>query len=221
MAISTPPSSVSSWNELETRQAWVSPLFQPVTCASSQSINKDVHQHACHILYAVNLTPEGVGQRYFQAFDHSLPIISPELFHQVALKFGDTFTPPPAGYSILLISMLLIIGLPDQKTGLQSYHLSRESIYMTVKALVSQAQAIICTSLQLVQAAFLVAACEHISGRPEVAYISVVSCIGMARILGIVETPTDISRVAVGNCGSWSMEMEMANVASAIATLER
>ena len=92
---------------------------------------------------------------------------------------------------------------------------------MTVKALVSQAQATICTSLQLVQAAFLIAACEHISGRPEVAYISVVSCIGMARILGVGETPINISRAAVGDCGSQSMEMEMANVGWAIATLER
>lgn len=77
---------------------------------------------------------------------------------------------------------------------------------MTVKALVSQAQAITCTSLQLVQATFHIAACEHISSRPEVAYISVVSCIGMARILGVGETPIDISRAAVGNCGSRSMD---------------
>ncbi len=221
VAISTHPSSVSSWNELETRQAWVNPLFQSMACASSQSIDKHVHQHVCRIIHAVNLTLEGVGQRYFRVFDRSLPIISPERFHQVALKFGDTVTSPPAGYSILLLGMLLVIGLPNPKTGLQSHPLDRESIYMTVKALVSQAQAIVCTSLQLVQAAFLIAACEHISGRPEVAYISVVSCIAMARILGVGETPKDISRAAVGNCGSRSMEMEMANAGWAIATLER
>ena len=185
VAIPTHPSSVSSWNELETKQAWVNPLFQSMACASSQSIDKHVHQYVCHIIYAANLTPESVGQRYFRAFDRSLPIISPEQFHQMALKFGDTVTPPPVGYSSLLLGMLLVIGLPDLEAGLQSHPHDRKSIYMTVKALVSQTQAIICKSLQLVQAVFLIAACEHISGRPEVAYISVVSCIGMARIMGL------------------------------------
>ena len=219
VAVSTYASSVASWNMLETTQGWTNPLLQFKTCASSQSFDEYAHQHACRILDAANLIPESIGQHYFRVFDRSLPIISLEQFHEVASKFGGSITPPPADYSIMLICMLLVSDVPGLKHRLRSHSLDRLSIYLTVKVLFSQAQAIVCTSLQLIQAAFLIAACEHLSGRPDVAYISVVSCIGMARSLEVGESPTGVSRTTAGQPGSQSAERM--NVDWAIAVLER
>ncbi len=203
VAVPTPPASANSWDELDTTPACNVPVFQ----STSQSLDTYVHRHACRILQATNLSWEGVGYRYFRTFDRSLPIISAELFNQVLLKLGNTIT-PPADHSLLLLGMLLAIEVPELET-----------IAMTLKALVAQAQAVLYTSLQLIQAAFLIAACEYLTGKPEAAYVSIVSCIGMARVLGIGGTQTNPPRSVVGGCGSRSMEL--ANVAWAIAMLER
>ncbi|KAF2731631.1 hypothetical protein EJ04DRAFT_554565 [Polyplosphaeria fusca] len=221
VAVPTSPSPGDSSNELNTIEALVDPTSQSMVYASPQSFDKYVYRHARHTIRTANLTPERIGQDHFRTFDRLLPIVSPELFRHVVLKFEDTATVPPADSSILLLSMLLARGLSDSTPAPPSHSLDRKSIYMAVKALVSQAQAAICTSLQLVQAAFLIAACEYLSGRPETAYASFMSCMGMSRILGVGDASMGTTRAIADGFDYQSLKVEMVNVDWAMATLER
>jgi len=66
--------------------------------------------------------------------------------------------------------------------------LGQDALYRATKSLLSQAQVDICVSLPLVQAALLITICEYAAARPNAAYISIVTCIGLARVLDIKES---------------------------------
>ncbi|KAF2489840.1 hypothetical protein BU16DRAFT_495202 [Lophium mytilinum] len=163
----------------------------------------------------VNIT-----DRYFEVFHKSLPVISPDSFRQEASRYREERDVPPADFTVLLLAMLLIV-LPPQDPSFLPPRASQEFLYMTTKSAFAQVQASLCTSLRLVQAAFLIALREYTGLRLEAAYISMMTCVGMARVLGIgiksVRTTKD-ARIA---SGSRLDMMEKENLAWAIAMLER
>ena len=63
--------------------------------------------------------------------------------------------------------------------------MSASSLYSTIKALFSQAQAEAGASIPLMQGGLILAECEYAWQRPKVAYVTVATCVGMARVLGI------------------------------------
>ncbi|PVH98863.1 hypothetical protein DM02DRAFT_26507 [Periconia macrospinosa] len=202
VVISGSPSSNRLWDDvlLNEKRVWTDPLgnveaWSPPSLSSfsspHRSIEENVHAYALKVLQATDITLDALGERYFRTFDTLIIILSHEHFHRIALSFKDTRTPPPICHSTLVLSMLLAVGLPDQKCNSQTTGLlDRTAVYMTTKAQVAQAQAITGVSLYLAQTMFLLAACEHLAGRPEVAYLSLTSCIGMTRMIEVEQTTT-------------------------------
>lgn len=134
---------------------------------------------------------------------------------------------PPGGiptpdFSILILAMCLITPPPRLGDTPQAPPLSRQGLYIITKSLFAQAQAALCSSIPLVQAIFLIASCEYVCGRPEAAYISICTCSGLVRALGIRDGSGGVAEDRTRNASIelGSPEVERANITSAIAMLE-
>ena len=196
------------------------PLHHSSLCVFSQSVEESLNQLAQHFIELTKLTCENIIDRYFQAFHKWLPVVSPDSFRREASRYREEGRLPPADFTVLLLAMLLII-LPALDATLRPPRVSQELLYMTTKSAFSQAQTSICTSLRLVQAALLIALREYACVRPEAAYISMMTCAGLARVVGIGITSVRTTRDAPKTSGSRLEEMERENLAWAIAMLER
>lgn len=185
-----------------------------------QSVEESLNQLAHHCTELTKLTYDNILDRYFQAFHTWLPVVSPDSFRREASRYREERRLPPADFTVLLLAMLLIV-LPAHDPYLRSPRASQEFLYTTTKSAFSQAQASICTSLRLVQAALLIALREYTSVRPEAAYISMMTCTGLARTLGIGITSVRTTRDAQKTSDSRLETMERENLAWAIAILER
>ena len=113
--------------------------------------------------------------------------------------------------------MLLIVS-PPLTHALLPRGVTQEFLYMTTKAAFSQAQASITMSLRLIQAAILITLREYTGTRADSAYVSLMSCAGMARVSGITTTILE-GADATGDSPVDRLEKE--NIAWAIAMLER
>lgn len=185
-----------------------------------QSVEESLNQLAQHFIELTKLTCDNIIDRYFQDFHKWLPVVSPDSFRREASRYREEGRLPPADFTVLLLAMLLIV-VPALDPSLRPPRVSQELLYMTTKSAFSQAQASICTSLRLVQAALLVALREYICVRPEAAYISIMTCAGLAHVMGIGITSVRTTRDAQKTSDSRLEEMERENLAWAIAMLER
>jgi len=185
-----------------------------------QSVEESLHQLTQHFTELTKLTYDDIVDRFFQVFHTWLPIVSPDSFRQEASRYREEGCLPPAGFTVVLLAMLLIV-LPTLDPPLRLPRARQEFLYTTTKSAISQAQASICTSLRLVQAALLMAVREYTCVRPEAAYISMMTCAGLARVLGIEITSVRTTRDAQYTRDSRLERMERDNVAWAIAMLER
>lgn len=185
-----------------------------------QSVDESLNQLAQHLTELTKLTYDSIIDRYFKAFDKQLPVVSPDSFRQEASRYREEGRLPPADFTVLLLTMLLMV-FPALDPSLRTSRASQESLYTTIKSAFSQAQASICTSLRLVQAALLIALREYTSVRPEAAYISMMTCAGMARVLGIGITSGRTTRDAQKKSDSLLENMEKEKLAWAVAMLER
>jgi hypothetical protein len=198
------------------------PLPLSVLCNAGESLEGSVNQQVQHVIRLANLPRDDISERYFQTFHQWLPIVSPDLFHEAEYKYRERGGhAPPADFSILLLAMCLIITLPNLGDTSKARPLSRESLYTTVKLLFSQVQAVICTSLPLVQALLIIAMCEYACARGEAAYISMATCTGLARLLGLRKTSMGSCRDEIPNRSIKLVEIERENVTWGIAMLER
>ncbi len=185
-----------------------------------QSVEESLNQLAQHFTKLTKLTSDDIIDRYFQDFHKLLPIVSPDSFRPEASWYREEGRLPPADLTVLLLAMLLII-LPTLDTSVRPSHATQELLYTTTKSAFSQAQASICTSLRLVQAALLVALREYTCVRPAAAYISMMTCVALARVMGIGMTSVRTTRGTQKISDSPLEEMERENLAWAIAMLER
>lgn len=185
-----------------------------------QSVEESLNRLAQHFTELTKLTCDNIIDRYFQASHKWLPVVSPDSFRQEASRYREEGRLPPADFTVLLLAMLLII-LPALDPSLRPLRASQELLYTTTKSAFSQAQASICTSLRLVQAALLIALREYTCVRPEAAYISMMTCAGLARVVGIGITSVRTTRDAQKKSDSRLEEMERENLTWAIAMLER
>ena len=185
-----------------------------------QSVEKSLNQLTDYFTKLTKLTCNNIVDCYFQNFHKWLPVVSPDSFRREASRCQEEGCIPPADFTVLLLTMLLII-LPTLDPSLRPPRSSQELLYMTTKSAISQAQASVCTSLRLVQAAFLIALREYTCVRLEAAYISMMTCAGLARITGIritsVRNISEMQRIVE----SQLEETETENLALAIAMLER
>jgi len=185
-----------------------------------QSVEESLHQLAQQFTELTKLTYDNIIDRYFQAFHKWLPVVSPDSFRREASRYQEEGRLPPADFTVLLLAMLLIV-LPALDPSLRPPRASQEFLYITTKSAFSQAQASICTSLRLVQAALLIAQREYTSVRPEAAYISMMTCAGLARVLGVGITSVRTTRDAQKTSDSRLEKMERENLAWAVVMLER
>jgi hypothetical protein len=191
-------------------------------CSAGQSLEEIVNQHIQHVIQLANLRRDDIGKRYFQTFHQWIPVVSPDLFHEIEYEYqGRIGHTPPADFSILLLAMCLIISLPNLGDTSKALPLCRESLYTLVKSLFSQVQAFIPTSLPLVQAQLIIAMCEYACARGKAAYISMTTCIGLARLLGLGKPSMNSFRDQIPNHGIKLVDIERENVRWGIAMLER
>lgn len=215
------PQSISSQAKTVTRQLPFQQDHNPIHHSSlylfPQSAEESLDQLAQQFS---NLTSDDIVDRFFHAFHKWLPVVSPDSFCREASRYREEGRLPPADFKVLVLAMLLSI-FPTLDPSLRSPRASQELLYMTTKSAFSQAQASICTSLRLAQAALLIALCEYTSVRPEAAYISTMTCAGLARVMGIRTVSVRTTRDARKTNDSRLEEMERENLSWTIAMLER
>lgn len=197
----------------------------PDTVSSSASISQSIHdslnQQVRDVMSFTKLTANDISQRYFQSFHRLYPIISPQLFQQVASKYTQGGNVAPStDYSILILAMFLAITLPGHHRHSAFSLTGQEQLYVRIKSLLAQVQTAISPSLAFVQVMFIVTIWEYTRARPEAAYSSINTCASLARILGVgnvlLEQPENQYSNEID-----LVEMERRNVAWAIALLER
>ena len=174
---------------------------------------RNQHDQVHYIIELAKHARDDIRDQYFQTFHRYLPIITPELFHQAASRCRDISEPPNPSpdFIVLLLAMWLIVA-PDKPSDSALFPpLARDSLYRATKSLLSQTQSSICTSLPLAQATLLIAICEYASARPKAAYISIMTYVGLARILDLEE----------GSVGTPKSGMCENGVGIAISMLER
>jgi hypothetical protein len=187
-----------------------------------QSFEEFVNQQVQHVIQLTGIIRDDISVRYFQTFHQWLPIVSPDLFHEAEFKYPESGGhAPPADFSILLLAMSLIITLPTLKDTSKTGVLSREALYTSVKSLFARVQAVIFTSLPLVQALLIIAMCEYACARGEAAYISMATCAGLARLLNLGRIPIDNCKDDIASHSIKLIDIERENVTWGIAVLER
>lgn len=186
----------------------------------SQSVDESLNQLAQHLIELTKLTYDSIIDRYFEVFHQWLPVVSPNSFRHEASRYREEGRLPPADFTVLLLAILLIV-VPALDPSLRPPRAKQEFSYMSTKSAFSQAQASMCTSLRLIQAALLIALREYTFVRPEAAYISVMTCAGLARVLGTGITSVRTTREAQEINDSRVEKMERENLAWGIAMLER
>ncbi|KAJ6136269.1 hypothetical protein N7512_001429 [Penicillium capsulatum] len=162
-----------------------------------------LHTHVSHVLHISQLPLAEVSGRYFDSFHHWLPVISRELLHGVSSMHGDGY--PPADYSLLLLALCLVTLNPSDDITTQA--MSPQTLYLEVRMLFTQVQAMINTSTRLVQTGLLLAAYEYASGNPHAAYISIGTCARIASVLGIDKS-------------GWKYERSESDLTSALHSFE-
>ncbi|KAK7754459.1 hypothetical protein SLS62_003479 [Diatrype stigma] len=155
------------------------PAVDPAA-ASEASLYLEVHRLICETGQSV----DDLSARYFQGIHQFLPFVSRARFHDsisssssVTLMGAGATPTPPAGFSVLLLSICLIT-LPLSEGAARQ----QESLYLTAKSLLAQAQVLFGPppSVSLVQAGLLLAVYEYTHGRPGEALVSIAGCARMA-----------------------------------------
>lgn len=178
------------------------------------SLNVSIYQHVSDVIELAKLTLDDISGRYFQTFHLFLPIIAPSLFYQRASSYREGI--PSADFSVLILMCLLTISEPGSMDSASS----QELLYATSKSLLLQTQTAICASIPLIQAAFIITVYEYACARPKIAYISLSTCISMARILGLIGS-TSLQDEVQDHVNPKIEYLEKSNLSWAIVMLER
>lgn len=158
--------------------------LQPETKKLTEAtFGERLHVQVGRIIWAYGKYVDEISTRYFQGIHRWLPVISRQRFHDRLISFRDSST---AGFSILLLSMYLVTSHPAAVLRGKEY--DQVTLYLTTKMLFTQAQAVLPTSTNLVQAGLLIATYEYGHGLTDVAYISIGTCARMALTAGLLKT---------------------------------
>lgn len=154
---------------------------------------------------------DDVTSQYFNGVHLWLPIISRRHFHSTLI--GATFSSAPE-FSILLLSIFMISDQLNQNNQLPAL----DTLFISTKMLLAQAQIFNSASLHLIQAGILCAVAEYAQCRADSACITIRTCINMA-----FAARFDQSRPPSG-CQDAELDagfQEKRNVWWALVTLER
>lgn len=215
-------SSQSSQGSAEHSSSASSPDTVHSSASMLRSIHDSLNQQVQDVMSFTNLTADDISQRYFQSFHGLYPIISPELFQQLASPYAHrSNVAPPTDYLILILAMFLAITMPGHQRHSAFSLTGQEQLYIRIKSLFAQVQAAISPSLAFVQVMFIITIWEYTRARPEAAYSSISTCASLARILGVGNELLEQPDHHYGSKSIDLAEMERRNVAWAITLLER
>ncbi|KAJ0418388.1 hypothetical protein BJY00DRAFT_302786 [Aspergillus carlsbadensis] len=146
----------------------------------------NIHLEVQRIIQTTGEFVDDLTSRYFQTLHRHLPIISRSRFQRSILATGSV---PSADTSILLLTICLNAYIPkaDHRSqgGRSVPGVTRQSLYLTTKALLAQVHGSVQPSVSLLQASILLAVYEYASGKTEVALATVAGCARMAYAAGI------------------------------------
>ena len=139
----------------------------------SQPTNVDstIYLQVLRIIRSAGQTVEDATARYFRGVHSFIPIVSRSRFQNT---LADLSQPPPASFSVLLLSICLITYHPE----LAPTPTSTEpiSLYSATKSFFTQVQASLPLSLNLIQAGVIIATYEFFTGRIHDAFASISTC---------------------------------------------
>ena len=141
--------------------------------------------HVQQTFDTLNLSVDEVNDVFFEGFHTWLPMLSPRNHRKIANDSAD-HTPPP-GYSLLMLAICLVT-FRSFPPSLPTSVADAASLYLTVKATLTQTQAIFPVSTAMIQALILTAAFEYATG------ICTVHMFRLEELLGCVLWPTLIEQ---------------------------
>lgn len=205
LSIPTTPVTLHSWPE--------------EAVVPTESVDETLYQQLQHFLNVAKATPDQVVNGYLQTFGTWLPIVSFDLFLRETLQYQAQTHVPHADFTVLLLAMFLAV-FPTLGPSFPSQNETERHLYTATKAACAQAQASLFKSLWLLQASLLIALREYMGVRPEAAYVSIMTCAGLARI-----TAVDIAAVGSTSAPTNLAEMHLRefkkNAMAVIPMLER
>ncbi|KAI0838801.1 hypothetical protein F5Y06DRAFT_267906 [Hypoxylon sp. FL0890] len=184
--------SLPAWQRQRLSQAegapnFISSLLQPgflnapSLAGGPSSIDETVYQQVCFIYQSLRLTFHEASTRFFQNFQNWLPIITPDRLYR-AIVAAECRT-PSADLSILLLSLCLVTTRPHDDVSTQAT--GPAALYILVKMLYAQAQAVVQASTLLTQAGLVISAYEYANGQLDSAYVSIGACARMGQTIDI------------------------------------
>lgn len=138
-----------------------------------------LHSQVMQIIRMERKHLEEILSNFFDTIHPWLPIISRKRFHDRYTLFQVS---PAADFSLLLLAMRLITQHPSTDPDLDQ---DREALHLATKTLFGQVQALIPSSLYLMQAGIILSNYEHAHGMIEAAYITIGTTARIAHALGM------------------------------------
>jgi hypothetical protein len=182
----------------------------------SEALRDMLFMHVRSVLQSSGLSLLELSEYFFRTFHTWFPVISPALFRETAL--AAQYGAPPAEFSTLVLAIYLIV--QRRRAEPAENRIRPEDMYVTVKVLFAQSQAVLRPSTTLVQASLLITAYEYATRQPDAAYVSIGTCIRMAQTIGLAEINATKHCSTQDDC-SVLTALEERNVWWAIVILER
>lgn len=157
-------------------------LYDPFHATDKMAFGDMLRAYLSHILGCLNLPVAELCHCFFNGFHQWLPTISPGRFIGRAKQLPNGVL--DAQDSVLLLAMCLIVLRPSLDSPVTSPH-GLKNLYLTVKSCFAKTQAVLTTTIPLLQAGVLIAAYEYATRRAETAYVSIENCAIMANVLGL------------------------------------
>lgn len=145
--------------------------------------DRPVAEQAHRLMQALDISIGKLQSQYASLCYEWLPIISPPFFERLSRACDAS---PPADTCMLLLCMWLLVSITELNDRASPSFASggAKPLYRMIKTMFSQAQLETPASLPLIQAGMLLLQCEYACLQPKVAYITLSTCVGMARVLG-------------------------------------
>ncbi|CAM1505815.1 Fc.00g114520.m01.CDS01 [Cosmosporella sp. VM-42] len=158
------------------------PLVSSHTIPSEPAtLDLNVFLHVQGLIRETGQFVDDVTTRYFQGFHQYLPVVPRTRFHKNLITLGAA---PSAGYSVLLLSLCLIISSSKlrrpTRRATNTLPIDTRSLHLATKSLFAQLQGLVPPSVPLIQAGILLAVYEYTHGQSEEAFASIAGYARMA-----------------------------------------
>lgn len=167
-----------------------------------QSLDAAMHSQVTLVFESLRVSFRTICEQYLHGFNQWLPVVCPSTF----LKMQSIYIILPADWSVLLLTSCLLVMRPPVPLSKDHSPSSMESFFVFVKMLFTQTQAELSASIALAQAGTLLAAYEYACARPDAAYVSLNTCVGMMQTLGFDRPSDELDGTKqLGNPEAWNV----------------